>query len=294
MSVDATRWAWMQRDISSTQKIILLTLADRANEYCKCFPSVKRIETDTCLDKKAIYRAISALEKKGLISIERREGLASVYTLLGVDLREDTYPQNGSTPFGDNPFRGQPQKGLGVTPKGVRGVTPKGVTNLKVEPNNNLKENKEEEGATLDNDILLPVPLLNPKIPMIKSNLEIALIDFEEMRKKIKKPLTERAKELVLKKLETMSGGDTDCKIKILEQSIMNCWQGIFELKEDFGNARNENGYRKPPPSTRAQYDKDVLDAQAHAALAAGEEIKRLLAEEEAQKEVINGFATNH
>ncbi len=56
----------------------------------------------------------------------------------------------------------------------------------------------------------------------------------------------------------------------------------------------NGNGYHKPPPNTRAQYDKDVLDAQAHAALAATEVIKRLLTEEEAQKEVVNGFAPNH
>jgi len=63
-----------------------------------------------------------------------------------------------------------------------------------------------------------------------KTELEKALQEFELFRKKIKAPLTPRAKELVIKKLDKMEQTEEN-KIKILEQSILNGWKGIYELK---------------------------------------------------------------
>lgn len=58
-----------------------------------------------------------------------------------------------------------------------------------------------------------------------------ALNSFVEMRKHIKKPMTDKAIKLMLDKLDEFSHRD-DEKIAILNQSIMNCWQGIFPLKD--------------------------------------------------------------
>lgn len=58
-----------------------------------------------------------------------------------------------------------------------------------------------------------------------------ALEAYEEMRKKIRKPLTVKAKQMVLKKLESMAP-DEETQIAILNQSTMNSWQGIFPLAE--------------------------------------------------------------
>jgi predicted phage replisome organizer len=63
-----------------------------------------------------------------------------------------------------------------------------------------------------------------------KTELEKALEDFELFRKKIKAPLTPRAKELLIKKLDKMEQTEEN-KIKILEQSILNGWKGIYDLK---------------------------------------------------------------
>jgi hypothetical protein len=63
--------------------------------------------------------------------------------------------------------------------------------------------------------------------------LNKAFADYVEMRKQIKKPMTERAIELSRKKLEELSDNDNDLSILILEQSVMNCWQGLFPLKEE-------------------------------------------------------------
>jgi len=57
------------------------------------------------------------------------------------------------------------------------------------------------------------------------------LNDYKTMRTKIKKPLTDKAATLFLKKLDDLTK-DQSTQILILEQSILNSWQGIFPLKE--------------------------------------------------------------
>ena len=54
-----------------------------------------------------------------------------------------------------------------------------------------------------------------------------ALQEFEKMRKQIKKPMSERAKEMLLHKLSEFPQTDW---VEIINQSIFNSWQGIFPL----------------------------------------------------------------
>ena len=77
--------------------------------------------------------------------------------------------------------------------------------------------------------------------------LQDALKAFLQMRSFIKKPMTEYALKLMLKKLDELGNTD-DAKIAILNQSITNNWQGIFPLKD--GNIKqdkqpkyDQNGY---------------------------------------------------
>lgn len=68
-------------------------------------------------------------------------------------------------------------------------------------------------------------------------DLQNALKAFLQMRSFIKKPMTEYALKLMLKKLDEIGNTD-DTKIAILNQSITNNWQGIFPLKD--GNTKQE------------------------------------------------------
>jgi hypothetical protein len=73
-------------------------------------------------------------------------------------------------------------------------------------------------------------------VPVIKetpSELNKALSDFKKHRRQLKAPMTDRAFELMVGKLEKLSGGDERKKIAILNQSIENGWKGVFELKTD-------------------------------------------------------------
>jgi len=54
---------------------------------------------------------------------------------------------------------------------------------------------------------------------------------FVEMRFSIKKPLTSRSCQLIFNKLKLI---DESMANEILDQSTMNCWQGIFPIKDEF------------------------------------------------------------
>lgn len=76
-----------------------------------------------------------------------------------------------------------------------------------------------------------------------------AWAEFVKMRKGIKKPLTEYAAKLVIKKLAEMVRNGQDPQ-EVLDQSILNCWQGIFEVKPA---PRQQLVTQRPPQGTRPQ-----------------------------------------
>lgn len=57
-----------------------------------------------------------------------------------------------------------------------------------------------------------------------------ALRDFEKMRKSIKKPMTDRAKTMLVNKLQREF--QPSIWIPVLDQSIKNCWLDVYPLKE--------------------------------------------------------------
>lgn len=80
-------------------------------------------------------------------------------------------------------------------------------------------------------------------------DLQNALKALLQMRSFIKKPMTEYALKLMLKKLDEIGNTD-DAKIAILNQSITNNWQGIFPLKNEYTKQEkqpekkyDQNGY---------------------------------------------------
>lgn len=89
MSLDATRWAWQQK-VTATQKLVLLSLADRADENHHCYPSTARLVNDTGLYRETIFKAIDDLEKLNLLSVKRELGKGNKFTLLGVNERHET------------------------------------------------------------------------------------------------------------------------------------------------------------------------------------------------------------
>lgn len=92
--------------------------------------------------------------------------------------------------------------------------------------------------------------------------LQNALKAFVQMRSFIKKPMTEYALKLMLKKLDELGNNDTT-KIAILNQSITHNWQGIFPLKDEYTNQKkqpekkyDQNGYESEEDLMKMFYGK--------------------------------------
>ena len=86
------------------------------------------------------------------------------------------------------------------------------------------------------------------------SDLNEAIIAFIDYRKSIKKPMSDRAITLLLGKLNKMSNSVQE-QIEILNQSILNGWQGIFPLKSDSGTGKKASFQGR-------NYDFDELEKQ--------------------------------
>jgi hypothetical protein len=69
--------------------------------------------------------------------------------------------------------------------------------------------------------------------------LEDTIRDFIDMRKTIKKPMTSKALELLLRNLEKLTNLEEE-KIAILNQSIEHGWQTVYPLKNN--NQNNSKG----------------------------------------------------
>ena len=65
--------------------------------------------------------------------------------------------------------------------------------------------------------------------------------DVLKEKEKIKKPIcTEMALHRAMNTIEKLSKGDNDLAVKILNQSVDHCWQGLFELKDNEPHSANK------------------------------------------------------
>lgn len=76
--------------------------------------------------------------------------------------------------------------------------------------------------------------------------VKAALSDFDEMRKKMRAPMTNKAKEILLSKLDELSGGDEFMKVHLLEQSIENGWKSIYPLKQNLSTKQSTGNPQNP------------------------------------------------
>jgi hypothetical protein len=88
------------------------------------------------------------------------------------------------------------------------------------------------------------------------------MADFADMRKKIKKPLTDKARELTLAELEKLAPGDEAMQVAILDQSIQRCWQGVFPLKSETPAVKKGMKCSYPTAPAAVEDDLDRLERQ--------------------------------
>lgn len=71
-----------------------------------------------------------------------------------------------------------------------------------------------------------------------------ALKAFEQMRAKIKKPMTDVARRRLTQKLDRLAEECPDLdRVDTLEEAVLHCWQSVYPPKEKAGQAKEKNDY---------------------------------------------------
>ena len=112
--------------------------------------------------------------------------------------------------------------------------------------NNNIKERKKEEPkkkATSYDEILSEIA---------DEELKSLYLEYIKMRKLIKAPMTDRALQMLINKVNTLEPDSIDNQKELLETAIMNNWKSVYPIKKgakdseqsDYGNnKRNGDEY---------------------------------------------------
>lgn len=72
---------------------------------------------------------------------------------------------------------------------------------------------------------------------------------FEEMRLRLRKPLTDHARRLLVGKLEKLRDAGDDARL-VIEQSVENSWKGFFPLRQESASPTARHGSPAPARGT--------------------------------------------
>lgn len=223
MSRIATDWAW-SLDLKAPQKILILSLADRADEYHCCYPSIQRLVKDTGLDKKTIGKWINLMIEDGLISdTGERKGPTKRVRVLRLNIELECTQKRDDTKSGNVPKNGS------------LNVPKNGSQNQSLETNNEPKKKgfdakKESIPDWLDREIWF---------------------NWIDYRNEIKKPFkTKKTFELQVKFLLECLGEGYSPE-EIINQSIANGWQGLFKPKNNHQAITSQQGSWNTPEAWR-------------------------------------------
>lgn len=71
MSHIATQWVWRQ-NLPPQQKLVLMRLADRANDEGHCWTKLSRIASECSMSIRTVQRHLRALEASKIVEVEER------------------------------------------------------------------------------------------------------------------------------------------------------------------------------------------------------------------------------
>lgn len=133
MSRRAADWAWAQKRISATAKLVLLDLSDRADMIGRAWPSIPNIAARCSLSERAVQNALRELSEAYLITVQsRRKGARSTSNLYTIAYSEASPSEAADAPDAppDEPHEGGAEyapRGAQYAPGGVQQVHPRGA-----------------------------------------------------------------------------------------------------------------------------------------------------------------------
>ena len=211
MSIKLMSAVWERDDLTSTQKLVLLALADWANDEGLCWPSIDRVALKASLTSRGVQKTIRALEEMQFLRKEEIKGRGNKYWVSMPT--NDVHPRTTFTP---------PVSQVHPSPE------PRS-------PNTSYTHQLTTKYIIEGYPVWLPIE---------------AWQGWVEMRKQRKRPLTDRAKSRAFTKLEALHLAGHDIN-ELLDRSTINGWLDIYEPKgqkngttnRTTGQPRNQNGF---------------------------------------------------
>ena len=211
--------------VTPNAKLLYGEITALCNERGYCWANNEYFANLYSVSKKTISTWISQLREKGYIvsEIVYKEGSKEI---------KDRYLRICAYPIEENVN----------TPMEEKVKDNNTFINNTINNTSNKKEKKKTEFDVL--------------IESYTENLDLrsTIYEFIKMRKAIKAPMTSNALKLMLNKLNKLSDNDST-KIAIIEQSIMNSWKGIFELKGDNYSNKTRNFNKSAIPNKTSGFN---------------------------------------
>ena len=223
--------------------IMLGELAGEYNYFSKTgelvdgmfYSTIENIQSNTTLSRHQQTEAISKLKELGILEVAVKGIPAKRYFRLNENKLIEMFANEKDV---TNKNVKNLHTGMSETDKqDVKKLTRNNNNNNNKENSNNINKKKErkKERKQANYDSIIDESIQDKKVKQ-------ELYEFIKMRKLIKKPLTDRALKLLISKLNKLSSIPAE-QVQILDNSIMNNWQGIFPLKNNSGY-QNNNSYQ--------------------------------------------------
>lgn len=183
--------------------------------------------------KDSVMNALNELEEFGYLVRTKITDEKGRFCGYDYDIFEEPNTEN---PYAENPNAEEPNAEEPPQLNTNQSTTNQSSTK---ESNTNKKERKEEplgyDGIVSQFDFT--------------EEVKATIFEFVKMRKLMKKPMTNFAFKKILNKLLKIST-EPKKQIMVLEKSILNNWQDIYELKEEKTEPKEE-----PKPVRRTRFD---------------------------------------
>ena len=206
MSIRIMTLAWQTTTTTHTEKLVLLALADNANDAGECWPSISTIAKKCSLSRQGVLNQILKLEKAKILKSARVHGRVNRYTL-------NIKPVNAIDQ--STPLTSQPSGPLPVNTVDHYQSTP--LTGLVYAVDTNRHKPSIEPSIEPSSDLELAFD--DPEFVEAWS-------DWKQHREEKRKPLTPTSIKMQLKTLKALG---LDRAIRAIDFSIEKGYTGIFE-----------------------------------------------------------------
>lgn len=212
-------------DLTPNAKLLYGEITALCNEKGYCWAKNEYFAELYSTSEKSITRWIKNLADKGYIETEIKtfrydDGTVKKMRYVHIDRNVRNQKENIDTDHMD---------------KNVHHHMDKNEAYNNTSTNNTVVNNKKERKASYD-DILSTIT---------DADLKALYLDYIKMRKLIKSPMTDRALQMLIKKVNELEPDSIDRQKQMLENAIMNNWKSVYPIKREANNGQSNNASNK-------------------------------------------------